>query len=50
MNKRKKKKYRPLLILTEMQKKTILESIESSKIKINNYLNNEKVEAINDIE
>jgi hypothetical protein len=33
-----------------MQKKTILESIESSKIKINNYLNNEKVEAINDID
>ncbi len=33
-----------------MQKKRILESIESSKIKINNYLNNEKVTAINDIE
>ena len=33
-----------------MHKKRILESIESSKIKINNYLNNEKVEVYNDIE
>jgi hypothetical protein len=33
-----------------MHKKRILESIESSKIKINNYLNNEKVTVINDIE
>jgi hypothetical protein len=45
-----KKKYRLLLILIEMQKKRVLESIESSEIKINNYLNNEKVEAINDFE
>jgi hypothetical protein len=33
-----------------MQEKRILKSIQSSKIKINNYLNNEKVEVINDIE
>jgi hypothetical protein len=33
-----------------MQKNRILESIESSKIKINNYLNNEKVETIDVIE
>jgi hypothetical protein len=33
-----------------MQKKRILKSIRSSKIKINNYLNDEKVEAINVIE
>jgi hypothetical protein len=32
-----------------MPKKGILKSIQSSKIKINNYLNNEKVTAINDI-
>ncbi len=50
MKKMNQKKYRPLLILIEMQKKRILESIESSKIKINNYLNNEKVTVINDIE
>jgi hypothetical protein len=36
--------------MLEMQEKRILESIESSKIKINNYLNNEKVTALNDIE
>ncbi len=39
-----------MLILIEMQKKRILKSIRSSKIKINNYLNDEKVEAINVIE
>ncbi len=50
MQKNNKKKYRPLLIMLEMQEKRILESIESSKIKINNYLNNEKVTALNDIE
>ncbi len=50
MKKKNEKKYRHLLILIEMQKKRILESIESSKIKINNYLNNEKVTVINDIE
>jgi hypothetical protein len=50
MKKMNEKKYRPLLILIEMQKKRILESIESLKIKINNYSNNEKVTVINDIE
>jgi hypothetical protein len=45
-----KKISRLLLILIEMQKKRILESIQSLKIKINNYLNNEKVTVINDIE
>jgi hypothetical protein len=50
MEKEIKKKDRLLLILIEMQKKRILESIESLKIKINNYLNNEKVTVINDIE
>jgi hypothetical protein len=50
MKKKNKEKYRPLLILIEMQKKRILESIDSLKVKINNYLNNEKVEVINDIE
>ncbi len=48
--KKKNKKYRPLLVLIEMQEKRILKSVESSKVKINNYLNNEKVEVINDIE
>jgi hypothetical protein len=33
-----------------MPKKGIFKSIRSSKIKVNNYLNNEKVEAINVIE
>jgi hypothetical protein len=33
-----------------MHKKRFLESIKSSKIKINNYFNNEKVTVINDIE
>jgi hypothetical protein len=32
-----------------MSKKTILKCIRSSKIKINNYLYNEKITAINDI-
>jgi hypothetical protein len=50
MKKKNNQKYRTLLILKEMQEKRILKSIESSKVKINNYLNNEKVEAINDIE
>ncbi len=50
MKKKNNKKYRPLLILKEMQEKKILKSIESSKVKINNFLNNEKVEVINDIE
>jgi hypothetical protein len=50
MKKKNNKKYRPLLILKEMHEKRILKSIESSKVKINNYLNNEKVEVINDIE
>jgi hypothetical protein len=43
---KKNKKYRPLLTLIEMQEKRI----SSSKEKINNYLNNEKVEVINYIE
>lgn len=50
MKKKNNKNYRPLLILKEMHEKRILKSIESSKVKINNYLNNEKVEVINDIE
>jgi hypothetical protein len=50
MKKKNEKKYRLLLILIEMHKKRILESILSLKMKINNYLNNEKVETINDIE
>jgi hypothetical protein len=33
-----------------MLKKKILKTIRSSKVKINNYLNNEKVETINDLE
>jgi hypothetical protein len=33
-----------------MQEKRVFKSIDSSKVKINNYLNNEKVEVINDIE
>ncbi len=48
--KKKNKKYKTLLTLKEMHEKRILESIESSKVKINNHLNNEKVEVINDIE
>jgi hypothetical protein len=50
MKEKNNKKYRPLLILKEMHEKRILKSIESSKVKINNHLNNEKVEVINDIE
>ncbi len=50
MKKKNNKNYRPLLILKEMHEKRILKSIESSKVKITNYLNNEKVEVINDIE
>jgi hypothetical protein len=50
MKKKNNKNCRPLLILKEMHEKRILKSIESSKVKINNYLNNEKVEVINDIE
>jgi hypothetical protein len=50
MKKKNKQKHSLLLILIEMYKKRILESIQSSKIKINNYLNNEKVTVINDIE
>jgi len=42
----KKKK----LINILFPKKKICENIESSKVKINNYLNNEKVIAINEIE
>jgi hypothetical protein len=50
MKKIDNKNSRLSLILIEIQKKRILESIQSSKIKVNNYLNNEKVEAINEIE
>jgi hypothetical protein len=50
MKEKNNEKYRPLLILKEMQEKRIIKSIESSKVKINNHLNNEKVEVINDIE
>ena len=50
MKKKNNKKYRTLIILKQMQEKRILKSIESSKVKINNYLNNEKVEVYNDIE
>jgi hypothetical protein len=49
MKKKNNKNCRPLLILKEMHEKRILKSIESSKVKINNYLNIEKVEVI-DIE
>ncbi len=50
MKKKNNKNCRPLLILKELHEKRILKSIESLKVKINNYLNNEKVELINDIE
>jgi hypothetical protein len=49
MNNKIKQNIRLLRILIKSPKKTTLEKIQSSKVKVNNYLDNEKVESLNNI-